>query len=84
MKKISKKKLDKVIEWGRKYYKATEVDQDKVWEHWYNARTKLFRKNERWLTSILSGLIIRRNDYDEPNETFYKVLEALGFEIVEG
>ena len=81
--KIKKSKLDKAIELGRKYYKA-EDNEGRAWRYLYNARTKLFVENAFWLTSIISGLIVKRDNYDEPNETFYKVLEALGFEIVEG
>lgn len=80
---INKKKLDKVIEWGRKYYKAKD-NEGRVWRYWYNARTKLFGRNKHWLTNIFIGLILKQDDYNEPNETYYKVLEALGFTIVEG
>ena len=82
MEKISKAKLDKAIEEGRKFFRG---DYQCNCEPYTEAKIEAFEDNMwHWAGDILNGLIIKRDDYDEPNETFYKVFEALGFEIVEG
>ena len=77
--KIKKSELDNLIQAERDYFNheisATECSR---------AEEKVFGDESLWLSDILMGITTKRDTHDEPNETYYKVLKALGFEIVEG
>ena len=76
---IKKSELDKVIQAERDYFnhKIGAIECSR-------AEEKAFGDESYWLSDILVGITTKRDTHDEPNETFYKVFEALGFEIVEG
>ena len=44
---------------------------------------QVFGRDAEWEEFILCGLYILDDNYPEPNETYYKVFEALGYEITE-
>lgn len=77
--KIKESELDEVIEKGRAYYK-----DDTKFDPYFNASFKAFGRNHHWIDNILRGLFFKSDNYNEPKITFYKVFEALGFEIIEG
>ena len=84
MEKIRKSDLDEAIRTCRKFFK--ENGYDELLEEYNKAKKKAFGKIKRnhWLDNIITGITLKREDYNEPYKTYYKVLEALGFEIVEG
>lgn len=80
-KKLIKKDVDEVIRLSKKYYSSHDVDYLGT----LNAvEKKTFGNDDHWICGIIAGITCKSIlDYNEPNETYYKVLEALGFEIVE-
>ena len=76
---IKKSELDEVIQAERDYFNH-EINSIECTE----AEEKVFGDESLWVSDILMGITTKRDTHDEPNETYYKVLEALGFEIVEG
>lgn len=76
---IKKSELDEVIQAERDYFNH-EIGSTKYTE----IERKVFGDESFWVGDILMGITTKRNDHNEPNETYYKVLEALGFTIVEG
>jgi hypothetical protein len=76
---IKKSELDMVIQAERDYFnhEIGSIECSRVEE-------KVFGDESYWLSDILMGITTKRDTHDEPNETYYKVLEALGFEIIEG
>ena len=76
---IKKSELDKVIQAERDYFNH-EIGAFKC----SIIEEKAFGDEKNWVSDILTGITTKRSNHDEPNETYYKVLEALGFEIVEG
>ena len=75
---IKKSELDEVIQAERDYFNheigVTECTK---------AEEKVFGDESNWVSDILIGITTKCDTHDEPNETYYKVLEALGFEIIE-
>ena len=78
--KIKRSELDEVIQTERDYYNHKISFAKRVVKTEY----KVFGDEARWVGDIIIGITTKRNTHDEPNETYYKVLEALGFEIIEG
>lgn len=76
---IKKSELDEVIQAERDYFNH-EIGATECME----IEQKVFGDEQYWLSDILMGITTKRATHDEPNETYYKVLKALGFEIVEG
>ena len=76
---IKRSELDNLIQAERDYFNheigAIECSK---------AEDEVFGDEAYWVSDFLSGITTKRKTHDEPNETYYKVLEALGFEIVEG
>lgn len=83
--KIKKKDLDEAIRLCRAFFKK-RGDNDYELYKYNKAREKAFGeiKRRHWLDEIITAITLKRADYNEPYTTYYKVLEALGFEIVEG
>ena len=81
---LNKKDLDEAIVTCRKFFK--ENGYDELLDKYNEAKKKAFGKIKRnhWLDNIITGITLKRADYNEPYKTYYKVLEALGFEIIEG
>lgn len=75
---IKRSELDMVIQAERDYFNH-EIGAIECSE----AEEKVFGDENYWISDILMGITTKRDTHDEPNETFYKVLEALGFSIVE-
>ena len=84
MEKIRKSDLDEAIRTCRKFFK--ENGYDELLEEYNKAKKKAFGKIKRnhWLDNIITGITLKREDYNEPYKTYYQVLEALGYAIVEG
>lgn len=76
---IKKSELDNLIQAERDYFDR-KIDYIGV----VRAEEKVFGDEHLWVGDIIAGITTKRSTHDEPNETYYKVLEALGFEIVEG
>lgn len=79
-KTLSKRLLDEAIRLNKKYFSTGDLDICNVM---HNAERKAFGDDYRWCEDIITGITIKRRDYKEPYETYYKVFEALGFEIKE-
>lgn len=82
---INKKDLDETIRLCRAFFKKG-ADNDTELDKYSEAKKKAFGKVKRrhYLDNIITGITLKRADYNEPYETYYKVLKVLGFEIVEG
>lgn len=79
---LDKKKVDEAIRLNKKYYKTGDLDVARVSHIANDNAFGIF--NSYWLGNILSAITVKHGTrYDEPNETYYKVLEVLGFEIKE-
>ena len=76
---IKRGELDKVIQAERDYFNH-EIGSIAC----SRAEEEVFGDEKNWVSDILTGITTKRDTHDEPNETYYKVLEALGFEIIEG
>ena len=81
--KISKNDLDEAIRLSKAFF---EKGGDNLLNKYSEAKEKAFRKVKRrhYLDNIIIGITLKRADYNEPYKTYYKVLEVLGFEIIEG
>ena len=81
---LSKEKLDKVIELNRTYFKTPMGFNEKI-----KASVKLNKAEEdcgeqiydTGLLDIIPSIVLSTRAHDTPNETIYKVFEALGYEI---
>jgi hypothetical protein len=82
---LNKKDLDEAIRLSKSFFKKGG-DNDTELDKYIEAKKKVFGKVKRrhYLDNIITGITLKRADYNEPYKTYYKVLEALGFEIVEG
>ena len=81
-KKLIKKDVDNAIRITKKYYRSSDSD---YLEALGKAEEKAFGDERYWVSSLLSGVTCKDiQNYAEPYETYYKVLEDVGFEIVEG
>jgi hypothetical protein len=79
--KLNKELVDEAIRLNKKYYMTSDQDICKLL---IMAEDEAFGVNSNWIRSIMSGITCKKSGtYDEPNETYYKVLEVLGFEVVE-
>ena len=78
--KINKDKLDEAIRLNKKYYRTGDKDWIKPM---LAAEDEAFRTKSRWTGSLLTAITLKGSDYNEPYQTYYDVLELLGFEIVE-
>lgn len=79
--KLNKKLIDEAIRLNKKYYITGDQDICKLV---LIAEDEAFGADSNWIRSIMSGLTCKKSGtYDEPYETYYKVLEVLGFEVVE-
>ena len=80
---ISKEKLDKVIECNRAYFKAHTgtYERDNAIEELNDAEEDCGEIKETGLLDIISPITLSTKAHDTPNETIYKVFEALGYEI---
>lgn len=78
--KINKVKLDEAIRLNKAYY----LTSDKELIHpMLAAEDAALHVESRWVSSLLTAITLKRRDYNEPYQTYYDVLELLGFEIVE-
>ena len=79
---ISKEKLDKVIELNREHFKTPFFDRDKTWEKVKQAEEDCGEQiYDSGLLDIISAIVLSTRAHNTPNETIYKVFEALGYEI---
>ena len=79
---LSKEKLDKVIECNRAYFKTPLLDREKPWEELKEAEKDCGEEiYDSGLLDLIPTIILSTRAHDTPNETFYKVYEALGYEI---
>ena len=78
---LDKKKVDEAIRLNQKYYKTSDVDIARLSSR---ANEDAFGlENSYWLGNILSAITVKYGtNYDEPYDTYYDVLEVLGFTIV--
>lgn len=80
MKQLNKKLVDEAIRTNKKYYRTHDSDFMYAVS---NARDRAFGEDSHWIDEIITGITWKRRDHNEPYETYYKVLEVLGFEVVE-
>lgn len=82
---INKKELNEVIRLCKAFFKKSG-DNDTELEEYREAVNRAFGKFKRtwWLDNIITSITLKRADYNEPYKTYHKVIEALGFEIIEG
>lgn len=79
--KLNKELVDEAIRLNKKYYITSDQDICKLL---IMAEEEAFENDSSWIKLILSGITCKKSrTYDEPYETYYKVLEVLGFEVVE-
>lgn len=80
---LSKEKLDKVIELNRTYFNTPFLDRKKItWEEVEKAEEDCGEEiYDSGLLDLIPSIILSTKAHDTPNETFYKVYEALGYEI---
>ena len=82
MKKLIKKDVDEAIRLNKKYYRPNSSGF--VSARTSNEAAKIaFGNDTHWVDQIITGLTWKGRNYDEPYSTYYKVLECLGFEIVD-
>ncbi len=79
MKQLNKKLVDEAIRLNKKYYNNECIDYAAKW----GSEKKAFGEDSYWVIEIINGITWKRKNLDEPYETYYKVLEVLGFEVVE-
>ena len=75
---IFKERLDTVIQLAKDYYQTSDrflVEDLQVAEH------ECFG-DDYWIDDIITGLTCKQKDKNTPNEIYYKVLECLGYKIV--
>ena len=77
---IDKAKLDEAIRLNKKYFRTGDMD---ICREMHRAESEAFKKDSYWMSDILSGLTLKDHNYAEPYATYYKVFEALGYEIKE-
>ena len=79
---LSKEKLDKVIQLNRQHFKRQILDRENTWEKLSQAEKdcgeEIYDTN---LLDLIPTIILSTRAHDTPNETIYKVYEALGYEI---
>ena len=79
---LSKEKLDKVIELNRTYFKTPYEFRKEMYDKLIQAEEdcgeQIYDTN---LLDLIPNIILSTRAHDTPNETFYKVYEALGYEI---
>ena len=79
---LSKEKLDKVIELNRHHFKTPFLDRNKTWEELKQAEEDCGEQiYDSGLLDIIGAIVLSTRAHDTPNETVYKVFEALGYEI---
>jgi hypothetical protein len=79
---LSKEKLDKVIELNRTYLKTPFIYRRRIWEELKEAEESCGEQiYDSGLLDLIPSIILSTRAHDTPNETFYKVYEALGYEI---
>ena len=78
--KLNKKLVDEAIRLNKKYYRTHDNDFMRAA---LNAKDRAFGQDAHWIDEIITGITWKRGDRNEPYETYYKVLEVLGFEVVE-
>lgn len=79
---LSKEKLDKVIELNRTYFKTPFLERGKTREELKEAEVDCGEEiYYSGLLDIIPSLVLSTRSHNTPNETFYKVYEALGYEI---
>lgn len=79
MKQIKKKDLKEVIKLTKKYHDL-DGDDDELYNELYQARLKAFGSPHTQLNVIV--ICINRLKGKTPLKTYYKVFEALGYELV--
>lgn len=77
--KIVRRDLEEVIRLNQKYYKSGDSD---YLEALFQAQRKCYGDENDWLSEVISGITLKAEERNEPYETYYKVLDVLGFEIV--
>lgn len=81
MKQIKKKDLKEVIRLTKLWWDDfSDENDDVLYNELYQARLKAFGNPYSPLNEIIMG--IRRLKGKTPLKTYYKVLEALGYELV--
>lgn len=79
---LSKEKLDKVIELNRTYFKTPFLDREKTREELKEAEEDCGEQiYDSGLLDIIPSIVLSTRTHHTPNETIYKVFEALGYEI---
>lgn len=80
---LSKEKLDKVIQLNRDYFKAPcgSFERDNAIEELKKAEEECGAIYDTNLLDIIGSITLSTKAHDTPNETIYKVFEALGYEI---
>lgn len=77
---IDKCLLDKAIDLCQRYYRESSNETFNLYN---KAEYEAFGDKSLWLNLIISGITCKRLfTYDEPHETYYKVLECLGLKII--
>jgi hypothetical protein len=79
---LSKEKLDKVIELNRTYFKTPYEFRKEMYDELIQAEESCGEQiYDSGLLDLIPNIILSTRAHDTPNETFYKVYEALGYEI---
>ena len=80
---LSKEKLDKVIDCNRRYFKTSHrgFERDRVIEELNDVERDCGAIYDTNLLDIVGSIILSTKAHDTPNETIYKVYEALGYII---
>lgn len=79
-KTLKKKLLDEAIKLNKEYFSTFGGCLFTIMR---DAEEKAFGDDAGWCSDIMTGITIKRRDRKEPYETYYKVFEALGFNIEE-
>ena len=83
-KKLIKKELDEAIRANKKFYSNRDKDLEEALCLLQQKKMAIvFKDDQYWASSVISGITCKGGNYSEPYKTYYKVLEALDFEIVE-
>ena len=77
---VSKKLVDETIELSREYFDSHDIFLVKDLQA---AGFKAFGEDYSWVDDIITGITCKNRKPREENETYYKVLTLLGFEIKE-
>ena len=77
---VLKKLVDETIDLCKEYYDSHDSF---LVRELFEKGNETFGDDYYWVDDIITGITCKTKEPREPNETYYKVLELLGFEIKE-